>query len=208
LGLVSLSSQTLRRRLQKTDVAGWQTSVNRIDRACASMERLIGDVLSAANIESETFAVRPQWLAADAFLMDVGQALDPLCQAAGLRFTLRGVSDGLRVYGDEDRLHQAIGNLVSNAIRFTPEGGTIAVGLSQQQGEVHITVSDSGQGISKAKISKIFDQFWQGDQGVQSGAGLGLFIVRGIVLAHGGRIWADSEVGQGTTFTFTCPAPS
>lgn len=205
LGLVSLSAQSLRRRLREVDPAVWQEPIKRIGRACSTMERLIGDVLSAANIESGSFQVRPEWLQGTEFLADVTQALEPLCHAAKLQLVVgaKGVADTL--YGDRDRLLQAMGNLVSNAIRFTPPGGSIAIDAVRQGHEVVLTVADTGQGIPKDRLPKIFDQFWQGDQSAQSGAGLGLFIVRGIVSAHQGTIHVQSAVGEGTTFQFNCP---
>lgn len=205
LGLVSLSSQSLRRRLREVDTAMWQEPLARIGRACSTMERLIGDVLSAANIESGSFQVRSEWLNGANFMAEVAQALEPLCHAAKLKLVVGAQGTPESIFGDKDRLLQAIGNLVSNAIRFTPSGGTISIDASRQGHEVALTVADTGQGIPHDRISKIFDQFWQGDQSTQSGAGLGLFIVRGIVSAHHGHIDVKSKLGVGTTFRFTCP---
>lgn len=205
IGLVSLSSQSLRRRLMKSGSDNWQDPVDRIDRACLTMQRLIDDMLSAATIESGGFQVRCAWLTAEVLLQEVHQALEPLCRAADLTFYTKICGAGGRMYADKERLMQALGNLVSNAIRFTPSKGQISIELQRCQQEMRMTVRDTGGGIPAAKLGKIFDQFWQGDQGAQSGAGLGLFIVRGIVQAHRGQIWVESEVGVGTTFHLTCP---
>jgi len=96
-------------------------------------------------------------------------------------------------------------NLIGNAIKFTGAGGSVAVGAKPQGDEVLIWVKDSGCGIAQNELGHIFDRFWQARKKERRGIGLGLSICRGIVEAHGGKIWADSEVGVGTTLWFTVP---
>jgi two-component system OmpR family sensor kinase/two-component system sensor histidine kinase BaeS len=114
------------------------------------------------------------------------------------------------VRADLGRLDQILGNLLSNAIRHTPEGGTIALRASSIEQGTRIEVSDTGEGISAEDLPYIFDRFWRGDPSRShasgGGTGLGLAITRQLVRAHGGRIYVESQPGQGTTFTVELPA--
>jgi signal transduction histidine kinase len=96
-------------------------------------------------------------------------------------------------------------NLVGNAIKFTKPGGRITLGARAGAGEVLFSVADTGCGIESDQLPRVFDRFWQAPEAKRKGAGLGLPIVKGIVEAHGGRIWVQSSPGQGSTFFFTVP---
>jgi signal transduction histidine kinase len=112
------------------------------------------------------------------------------------------------VVGDLIRLEQVLNNLVSNAIKYSPNGGTIEISGRGSPDEVIVTVSDTGVGISYEELPHVFERFFRGarerHQGTP-GAGLGLYLSKAIVEAHGGRIWAESEPGEGTTFSFAIP---
>jgi signal transduction histidine kinase len=112
------------------------------------------------------------------------------------------------VAGDERRIRQVIFNLLSNAVKFTPEGGAVDVSASQVNGEVRVSVSDTGPGIAEDALERIFEEFQQTEAGIQQreGTGLGLALSKRLVELHGGRIWVDSELGTGSTFVFTMPA--
>ncbi len=109
---------------------------------------------------------------------------------------------------DVDRLQQVVWNLLSNAIKFTPAGGRVRVGAAAcpSGGEVRLWVTDSGPGIPAEHLPHIFRRFWQANSKDSRGIGLGLSIAEGIVEAHGGRIWVESQVGAGSNFYFTLPA--
>ena len=110
--------------------------------------------------------------------------------------------------GDEERLREVIGNLLSNAIKYSPQGGEIVVGGRADAKEVRIWVSDQGIGIAPAEQSKIFEHFYRVDNASTrktQGAGLGLFLVKAVIEAHGGRVWVDSQPGKGSQFNFTIP---
>ncbi|MHC3130294.1 MAG: PAS domain S-box protein [Candidatus Bathyarchaeota archaeon] len=112
------------------------------------------------------------------------------------------------VEADKDRIDQVMENLISNAIKFSPQGGKITVSVEQTEGEVKISVADTGMGIAKKDLSHIFERFYRVDSpsiGTIGGTGLGLAIVKYIIESHGGKIWAESEVGKGSTFSFTLP---
>ncbi|HYH79019.1 MAG TPA: HAMP domain-containing sensor histidine kinase, partial [Longimicrobium sp.] len=109
------------------------------------------------------------------------------------------------VLADRARLLQVLGNLLGNAVKFTPDGGTVTVGAAPSGDGVGFWVADTGPGIDPAHLPRLFDRFWQAKRGDRAGLGLGLAIAKGIVDAHGGRIWAESIPGQGSTFYFTLP---
>jgi signal transduction histidine kinase len=98
-----------------------------------------------------------------------------------------------------------LGNLIGNAIKFTPDGGSVHVSAAQSDDEVLFTVRDSGVGVSAKQLPHVFDRFWQATPKARLGSGLGLTIAKGVVEALGGRIWMESRPGEGTTFFFTLP---
>jgi signal transduction histidine kinase len=114
------------------------------------------------------------------------------------------------VDGDARRIQQVIFNLLSNAVKFTPAGGSVDVTSARVNGEVHVAVADTGPGIAPEERERLFDEFQQGDAGVaqREGTGLGLALSKRLIELHGGRIWVESEPGEGSTFTFTLPVGS
>jgi signal transduction histidine kinase len=129
-------------------------------------------------------------------------------QAAERNVALKGPGVGRLplVEVDGHRVQQVLGNLIGNALKFTPPDGCISVFASYDDREVTIHVNDTGPGIPAADLPHVFDRFWHARRGAATrGTGLGLAIVQGIVRAHGGRVWADSVVGVGSTFSFTLP---
>ena len=114
-------------------------------------------------------------------------------------------SAGLRVRCDPERVLQVFSNLVGNAIKFTPAGGSIFIEAQGSGSEARFSVRDTGQGISEAELPRIFDRFWQAQGKVRTGIGMGLSIAKGLVEAHGGCLWVESTLGVGTTFRFTIP---
>jgi signal transduction histidine kinase len=129
--------------------------------------------------------------------------LAPLAGEKGIRLDC-AITDGLpEVTADGGRIVQVLSNLVGNAIKFTPRDGRIVIRAEPAPGGVRISVADTGAGIPEEQLSKLFGRFWQGNPADRRGIGLGLSIAKGIVDAHGGRIWVESRVGEGTTFYFT-----
>jgi signal transduction histidine kinase len=101
-----------------------------------------------------------------------------------------------------------LSNLVGNAIKFTPERGSISVRAETVDAEIRVTVSDTGPGIPSDQLANVFDRYWQARRSDQEGSGLGLFIAKGIVEAHGGKIWTETHAGTGATFIFILPRAS
>jgi signal transduction histidine kinase len=106
---------------------------------------------------------------------------------------------------DRARLLQVLSNLVGNALKFTPRGGAVRIGAEAAGELVRVWVSDTGPGIDPEHLPRLFERFWQARRGDRAGLGLGLSIAKAIVDAHGGRIWAESTPGSGSTFSFTLP---
>jgi signal transduction histidine kinase len=126
----------------------------------------------------------------------------------GVFVTLTADPDADVVSGDERRIRQVIFNLLSNAVKFTPTGGAVDVRATRANGEVSVSVADTGPGIAAEDLRRVFEEFQQSDAGIErgEGTGLGLALSKRLVELHGGRIWVDSELGRGSTFVFTLPA--
>jgi signal transduction histidine kinase len=125
----------------------------------------------------------------------------------GVRVTLAANPDVDVVAGDERRIRQVIFNLLTNAVKFTPPGGSVDVRAKPVNGEVRVSVADTGRGIAGEDLRRIFEEFQQTEAGIEQGegTGLGLALSKRLVELHGGRIWVDSELGRGSTFVFTLP---
>jgi signal transduction histidine kinase len=125
----------------------------------------------------------------------------------GVHVTLAANPDVDVVSGDERRIRQVIFNLLSNAVKFTPAGGAVDVRTTRANGEVSVSVADTGPGIGAADLRRVFEEFQQTEAGIErgEGTGLGLALSKRLVELHGGRIWVDSELGRGSTFVFTLP---
>ncbi|MGH7607650.1 MAG: ATP-binding protein, partial [Gemmatimonadales bacterium] len=170
-----------------------------IQRAAKWMDRLIADLLDVSQIEAQTLAVRRETVQIPALLGETLESFALQAKPLRLRLTVEQCDDIPLVRGDRDRLAQVLANLVGNALTFTPAGGHIRIRAQAVSDMGQISVEDSGIGIPSDELGHIFNRFWRADRAPRSGAGLGLTIARGIVEAHGGRIWAESTVGRGTT---------
>ena len=177
-----------------------------IKRATHGMNALIQDLLDVSRIESGRFIVHQQRVDVGGLLDDVIEQFEGQARAKGLSLVRDTRCAASTLLGDRDRLVQVFSNLIGNAIKFTPAGGTITVGAGTADGMVTFAVSDTGIGLAPDALAHVFDRFWQVDRASRAGAGLGLAIVKGIVEAHGGSVQVASEQGKGTTFTFTIPA--
>ena len=176
--------------------------VEMIVRSAESMERLIRDLLDVARIEAGQLRVYPEPHDPGRLVLDATELFNPLASERGVHLVALAPDGAPRVQADRDRALQVFSNLVGNALKFTPREGIVTVGAAADGDGVRFWVRDTGPGIPERDFARLFDRFWQG-QGRREGAGLGLPIARGIVEAHGGRVWVESEMGVGTTFHFT-----
>jgi signal transduction histidine kinase len=126
----------------------------------------------------------------------------PIAAQQGIELRSTAPSQLPRISADRHRVQQVLANLVGNAVKFSPKGTTVTVGVAKQDNALRFYVRDEGPGIPVSDMPHLFDPFWQARSGL-GGAGLGLAICKGIVRAHGGQIWADSTPGKGSTFSFT-----
>ncbi|HKO59054.1 MAG TPA: HAMP domain-containing sensor histidine kinase, partial [Thermoanaerobaculia bacterium] len=152
-----------------------------------------------------SFAVEAEKLDAEELVRFAAESHEPLAAQKGQRIVSEIASPLPLICGDRDRLLQVFGNLIGNAIKFTPERGTITVEATRDGSCVRFRVRDTGPGIPEADLKNVFRPYWQAKKTAHMGAGLGLAIVRGIIEAHGGKVWAGNEPRGGAVFTFTVP---
>jgi len=172
---------------------------------------LIDDMLNLRHIQTGAVDLQPEETNLPQLVRDVLGEFRELAEAKGQHLLLEvsPSEEGYLLRLDPPKVRLVLINLLSNAIKFTPEGGTITVRVSRTPHEAQVSVADTGVGIPPHALSRIFDQFYQAEPVStrrHEGLGLGLSIAKGLVELHGGRIWAESEPGQGATFTFTLPA--
>jgi signal transduction histidine kinase len=178
-----------------------------IERLTVRMTRLVGDLIDVAGIDAGRFRVAIGDHDAYRLVRDTREAFEVVAAERGLTISTAVPAESLVVPCDAGRILQVLGNLVSNAIKFTPPGGSISI-AARADGEAAIfSVTDTGRGIASGDVSAIFDRFWQTSTSanVGLGVGLGLYISKCIIDAHGGRIWVDTQLGSGSTFSFTLP---
>ena len=177
----------------------------RIQRSAVRMNRLVGDLVDVASIDAGRLAVT----------CEVGDP-GPVVREAVETFTAQAATHRIalvteivpppsRLPFDPARVLQVLTNLLSNALKFTPEDGTVLVHVERVGAEMRFAVSDTGPGIPTQQLTAIFERFVQVDRNDRRGVGLGLYISRAIVERHGGRIWAENRSGAGSTFCFTLP---
>lgn len=182
-----------------------QKSVEIILRATDEMTRLVADLLDIARIEAGTLSIEPVPCDLDELLERVEEAHADAARKKNLVWQVERSDCSATLLADRDRLLQALGNLVGNAIKFTPEGGIVRLQARVVDPCVRLGVRDTGPGMDASQLAHVFDRFWQGRSGDRRGAGLGLAITRGIVEAHGGKIWMESAPGRGTTAWIELP---
>jgi len=210
LGGIALSAELLK-EVQKADQPFLKVThyAERIQRFSARMNRLVGDLVDVASIEAGKLALLVSRYNAARLMRDAQDAFAPAAAAAGVELTCTCEEDPCTVDLDHERILQVLTNLVGNALKFTPRGGHIKIEVVRGEDAVRFSVADTGSGIPTEMLEKIFDRYFQAEdgdrRGLGRGLGLGLFISKSIIEAHGGKIWATSTPGKGSTIFFTVP---
>jgi signal transduction histidine kinase len=185
-------------------------AVEIIHGEAARMHRMAIDLLDLARLDAGTAELKSAPVALGALLAEVEKRFRPMAASAGVELEFPSAGHLPFVAGDGDRLTQIFGNLVDNALKFTPRGGRVSVMADREEGEVRVVVADTGPGIAPSDIPHVFDRFYQADSarggGARHGAGLGLAIAREMTEAHGGRISVRSALGQGAEFIVRLPS--
>jgi two-component system phosphate regulon sensor histidine kinase PhoR len=179
-----------------------------IDKHAERLSLIVEDLLSLSRIESADFTPSLQPVSVKRVCDRVAAIVSKMVQKKEIKFTFDIPGDLPQVQADEPLIEQALINLVDNAIKYTREGGTVTLSAQSQGNEVEVSVSDTGIGIASEHLPRIFERFYRVDKGrsrEMGGTGLGLSIVKNIVEKHGGKLWAESELNEGSTFFFTLP---
>lgn len=176
-----------------------------IRRSAGRANALIGDLLDVTRIEAGRLTVSTAPVNAADLVSEAMHEAGTLAEAKSLRLTSVCPDPLPVVRVDRARILQLLSNLLGNAIKFTPDGGEVTIHARATDGHVHFAVRDSGPGIAPDHLPHLFDRYWQAHETQSLGTGLGLFIAKGIAEAHGGRMWVESELGDGATFHFTLP---
>jgi signal transduction histidine kinase len=175
-----------------------------IERNAANMDRMISDLLDVERMANEKLILKPKNCDLRALLRECNDLFSPVVSDKSFSI-IESDAEPLFAHVEHDRIIQVLSNLIGNALKFTPVGGSVRLSMQNKTTEVEISVTDSGPGIPETKRSKIFERFSQLGSNDRRGLGLGLFISKWLVEAHKGRIWVSSEPGKGSTFSFTLP---
>lgn len=203
---IVMSSQFLAQKLGKhSDHQQFLLETTRIERYGARMNRLIGDLVDVASIDAGKLAMQTVADDVASLVVEAVEALQITASARGVSLAMQGSQETCLAEFDHDRLLQVLANLISNSIKFTPKGGRVSVHWERAGALLEFCVEDTGEGIPPALLEAVFERFWQVGKNDRRGLGLGLYISRCIVEAHGGNIRAESSPGQGTRMYFTLP---
>jgi CheY-like chemotaxis protein len=202
LNVIALSAHAL---IERSPV-GERRPLERILRSASRAQRMVRDLLAIGVLETGNLSLDAKHVDTSRLLLSTVESQQDVAAEASV-ILASDLSPSLPpVRGDEERLLEVLENLIGNAVKFTPAGGSITVGAVARGDQVLIWVKDSGSGIPPEQLPHIFDRFWQAKKKERRGLGLGLSICRGIVKAHQGLIWAESTVGVGTTVFVSLPA--
>ena len=204
---VAMSASLLKDPEMELDEAERVKHLDIIVRSAQRMNRLIQDLLDVARIEGGRFAVSCRCEDPGSLASEACDVFRSLAAEKALRLECRIEPKLPPVNVDRDRVIQALSNLLNNAVKFTPPDGQITIGVTpRNEGGVRFSVSDTGPGIPREDLPHLFGHLWQARRTAHLGSGLGLTIARGIAVAHGGDVWAESTPGSGSTFYLTIPA--
>lgn len=204
---ISISAGLIRRGLSKDAVGAvsFLKQLGIIEHAAEGMSRMISDLLDVERMAHGQLKLKLENVDVCALLQECVDLFTPVVSSRSFSMTIHTSTEPIFANVDHDRILQVLSNLIGNSLKFTPNGGTIKLSARKQGTQVEVSVTDNGSGIPEEAQAKIFERFSQLTMNDRRGLGLGLFIARWIVEAHKGCIWVTSEVGKGSTFSFTLP---
>jgi signal transduction histidine kinase len=182
--------------------------LERINKHSQELVNLVNDLLDIARIEAGKTIMKIEEIDLNEVLRDVEEIIMPQAEEKNIRFIISNKSGVEKIYADKIHLERVLVNLLSNALKFTPENGEIGIVIQKEDNSILFQVYDTGIGIAEKDLEKIFDEFYRADNPInreKKGTGLGLSLVKRIIDAHGGKIWAKSKPGEGSQFFFTLP---
>ncbi len=180
--------------------------LSRMEVEIDNLTQMVQELLELSKIESGRVPLRRRFVPAQELIERVVERMQVQAERSGLQLIMEYPQDLPDVLADPDRIGQVFVNLLHNAIKFTPPGGTIFVKAQHDRNKVVFVVADTGVGIEQDSLSRIFERFYKTDRARSGGGtGLGLSIAKHIVESHGGKIWVESDIGKGSTFSFTIP---
>lgn len=178
-------------------------SLDAINHEIDRITRMIIDIIELTNLETGNISLKKERISFSDIIDNVTEYMQPTTELKGIRLVKEISPDLPAILGDPERLTHAFTNIISNAIKFTSDG-SISITADARDRELLVSVSDTGTGIPDDAVDKIFDRFYKVDA-ASNGTGLGLSTAKAIVELHGGRIWAESKKGEGSTVRFTVP---
>ena len=200
---ISAATATLQREPQTAENTD---NIASIAHASTEMQRLVQDLLDVSTIETGRLFINQEQVDLPELMSELHTIVSPQLKARRARMDIRLATDLPAVVLDRHRILQVLLNLIGNALKFGTHDGLVTVGAERQENAIRIWVEDTGDGIRFEELPRIFDRFWRAGHG--AGAGLGLALAKGIVEAHGGQIGVTSQLGVGSTFSFTLPLHS
>jgi signal transduction histidine kinase len=207
LTCIETSLQLLQEVLPEEALTSSATIIDLALGSCQDILDLVDSLLEVARAESGKLDLDLQPISLLPLITDTVNRLRLLAEQHHITLELDVPAELPSIQGDGKKLERVLNNLLDNALKYTPEGGSITVAVRPVNDQVEVRVADTGPGIPPEHRERIFDRFTRisGSEGRRRGVGLGLSFCRGVIEAHGGRIWVESEVGQGSTFAFTIP---
>jgi signal transduction histidine kinase len=206
ISLIAMSAELLPSLHADTMNSSERIIEERIHSAAMTLSRMVDDLLDISRMEASRLVLEPKWIDPKQVVKESLSRMSPL--TSGFAVSLDENGELPPVYADQMRVEQVIGNLISNAVKYGQKDSNIVIRLRHCQDEVEFSVTNEGPGIAEAEIPTIFSRFWRSKATRGSGVpglGLGLYIAKGLVEGHGGKIWVESTPGKTTTFSFTLP---
>jgi two-component system phosphate regulon sensor histidine kinase PhoR len=203
---LKLITETLQDNLLEEDPQESQKFLNRMASEIDNLNQMVEELLELSRIESGAVPLEKTWVKPDDLLNSARERMALQAQRAGLTLSMNCPPKLPSIYIDKSRLERVLVNLLHNAIKFTPPGGNVQLSARQENVQLIFSVKDTGIGIQPKDLERIFERFYKSDRSrSESGTGLGLSISKHLVEAHGGKIWAESQLNQGSTFSFSIP---